>query len=189
MNYVLLGTAVQHCQGLMKSSSVGFFPTWKVLWCIYAGHGTYVCITGCNELLGTNYSMCKWKFDCLFFIDLVYLKSVYMSSSRKRYCMCSLIAQPSRAGQLGLRLQKKGGPGALPWKIFCKIEAKFCTLGTFGIVSHKIMHLLFVHGGGETHNYSRSTWYAMAQVSDSYGHSTHFGLYTDQYLKSLVKDL
>ena len=75
---------------------------------------------------------------------------------------------------------KEGGPGALPRKTFEKLEAKFCNLGTFGIVSNKIMRSRFALGGGATHNNTRSTWYAMAQVSDTCVHGTYDGPDFDQ---------
>ena len=62
-----------------------------------------------------------------------------------------------------MKAAKREVRGPFPEKIFEKLEANFCILGTFGIVSHKITRSRFARGGGATHNYAISTWYALAQ--------------------------
>ena len=84
------------------------------------------------------------------------------------------IAPPSRVGQLGKRPRRKGAQRLLR-ENFLKLEAKSCTLGTFGIVSHKIMLSLFVHIGQaiDTPNYTRSKRYVMAQANGAHWHGAH----------------
>ena len=78
---------------------------------------------------------------------------------------------------------KGRGSGALSRKIFEKLVGQILHPGHIWHCFEYNYAFAFHAKGGATHNYTRSMWYAMSQVSDTCEQSTHVGSDTKRIRK------